>query len=148
MQPPGTFQGAYSFASSGGTDVGPLQGTFTVGAPVQWTNSTAFTAGPIPIGQPLLFQWTPGASGTYVKIAIRADSATLETSIVCNQPAASGSFTVPDYLARTILQGTASVSLGSFTVQHAFTAASGLDAGIVTAGTNTTVQANFQLPPN
>ena len=148
LQPPGTFQGAYSIVSTGGSDIGPLQGSFTVGAPVQWTNPAAYTAGPVRIGQPLLFQWTPGASGTFVKIAIHATSATLDMSIVCNLPAASGSFTVPDYLARTILQGIASVSLGSFTVQHAFTASSGLDAGIVTAGTNTTVQTNFQLPPN
>jgi uncharacterized protein (TIGR03437 family) len=147
-QPPGTFEGAYSFASAGGADVGALSGSFTVGAPVQWTNAATFTAGPVPIGQPLLFQWTPGAAGTFVKIAILATGATLQTSIVCNLPAASGSFTVPDYLARTIVQGTAAVSLGSFTVQHAFTASSGLDAGIVTAGANTTVQANFQLPPN
>jgi uncharacterized protein (TIGR03437 family) len=147
IQSPGAFAGAYTVSSTGGADIGPLRGNFTAGTALQWTNSANFTSTAIPIGQPLFFQWTPGDSNTYVKIAIDAASASLETSIVCNVQSGAGSFTVPDYLARTILQGGAGISLGSFTMQHAFTATN-LDVGIVTAGTNTTVQATFLLPPN
>ncbi len=147
LNPPGLFVGAYTLSSAGGADIGPLRGNFAVANSLQWTNSASFTGAAIPIGQPLNFLWTPGDSNTYVKIAINASSATLATSIVCNVPAGAGRFTVPDYLARTILQGTAAISLGSFTVQDAFTA-DHLDAGIVTAGANTTVLATFLLPPN
>jgi uncharacterized protein (TIGR03437 family) len=149
LQTPAPFPGTYTLSSVGGAgaaDIGALQGSFSVGAPLQWTNSAAFSGATFTIGTPLVFRWTPGDPNTYVQLAVNATGATLATSIVCNVQSTAGTFTIPDYLARTIVPGPVGISFGSFTVQHAMAGAN-LDAGIVTAGTNATVQASFYLPP-
>ncbi len=143
---PAPFPGTYTFSSAGGTDIGALSGSFSVGAPLRWTNSAAFSGVTFAIGSPLTFQWSPGDSNTYVQIAVNATGATLATSIVCNVQSTAGTFTIPDYLARTIVPGPVGISFASFIVQHALAGAN-LDTGIVTAGTNTSVQASFYLPP-
>ena len=143
VQPPLTFPGAYSVTSIGGADIGVLSGSFTAGAPLAWTNSGAYNGASIPVGQTLPFTWTPGDANTYVQIGVLTSSATLSTSIVCDLPSTLGSFTIPDYLVRTILPGSATISFGSFTVQHGFSGDK-LGTGIVTAGTNTSVTASFR----
>ncbi len=93
VQPPLTFPGAYSVTSIGGADIGVLSGSFTAGAPLQWTNSAAYSGASIPVGQQLAFTWTPGDSNTYVQIGVLTSGATISTSIVCNLPSTFGSFT-------------------------------------------------------
>jgi hypothetical protein len=138
--------GVYSLSGAGGPDIGPIRGTFTVTPAVRWTNAADY-AGPIRTGQPMSFQWTGGDSGSLTTIRITSTNATLSTSILCNVPALSGSFIVPDYLARTIVQGQGNISVGSFSPAAVFSAA-GLDAATVTTGASTTVKTSFLTPPD
>ncbi len=137
--------GIYAVSGAGGPDIGPLQANFTVAPAVQWTNAGDYPA-MVRTGQPMTFRWTGGDSSGFVTIRIASASVTLSTSIVCNLPASLGTFTVPDYLTRTIIQGPGTISLGSFNTPASFSAA-GLDVGDFTAQSSTVVQTSFQLPP-
>jgi uncharacterized protein (TIGR03437 family) len=142
----GLAPGVYSISGGGGPDVGAPQGSVTVPPPVQWTNAADYTISAVATGQPMLFRWTGGDGNAYVAIHIGSSNATLAMAIDCTVAASAGSFTVPAYLTRAIVQGQGSLSVGSFLAPAPFSAP-GLDVGTVTAGTSSTLQPNFQTPP-
>ncbi|HYW43574.1 MAG TPA: hypothetical protein VE959_12005 [Bryobacteraceae bacterium] len=146
MTPAGLSPGVYSVSGSGGPDVGAIRGSVTVTPPAAWSNASDYTTSIVTTGQPMAFRWTGGDGSGYVAIAMNSVSATLSMSLVCNVPASMGSFTVPAYMTRSIVQGQGAISVGSFTTAGSFSA-SGLDVGAVTAGASQVVQANFVTPP-
>jgi uncharacterized protein (TIGR03437 family) len=146
MSPAGLSPGVYSISGSGGADVGAIRGSVTVTPPVAWSNASDYTTSIVTTGQPMAFRWTGGDGSGYVAIAMNSASATLSMSLVCNVPASLGSFTVPAYMTRSIVQGQGAISVGSFTTQGSFSAP-GLDVGLVTAGVSRVAQANFLTPP-
>ncbi len=137
--------GVYSLSGAGGPDIGPIQANFTVAPAVEWTNASEYSA-PIQTGRALAFRWTGGDGASFATIRIQSVSATLATLIVCNVPASAGNFTVPDYLARTMVQGQATVSVGSFSAAGTFPT-TGLDATWVVTGARKAVRTSFQAPP-
>ncbi len=144
MSPASLPAGVYALSGAGGPDIGPMQTSFTVLPAVAWTNSADY-ATPVQTGQSLPFRWTGGDAGSFATIWLSSSSANLTTSIRCNVPASAGSFTVPDYLTRTLVQGQGTVSVGSFSPATVFTA-TGLDTASVTSGTATVVRTSFQTP--
>jgi uncharacterized protein (TIGR03437 family) len=137
--------GVYSASSPGGPDVGSIRGSTTTTSPARWTNASDY-AGTFPIGQPITIKWSGGASNAFVAIRINSANTTISTSILCNLPASLATFTVPDYLARLLVQGAGTISVGSYDPPGSF-AANGLDTGTMTVGTTTSAQTNFQTPP-
>ena len=137
--------GSYSVAGSGGSDISPFQVSFTLPAAGQWTNSSDYTSPSVLTGRPLTFRWTGGAPNTYVKIQVSSAGVTLATSITCTAAASIGNFTVPDYLTRLLVQGEGAMSLEFANMPSPFSA-SGLDLGVLTAGTSSVMAVNFQTP--
>ena len=145
MSPASLFAGAYSISGSGGPDVGAFQGNFTVPPQGQWTNTSDFSSPFVTTGQAFSFRWTGGDPNGDVTIRLSSSSATLTTMIVCNAPTSPGTFTVPNYLTRLLVQGSGNVSLGFASTPAAFSAP-GLDAGTLTTRATTVVPINFQTP--
>ncbi|HWB86575.1 MAG TPA: hypothetical protein VG675_20700 [Bryobacteraceae bacterium] len=135
--------GAYSIFGGGGGDVGPYRANFNVTSPLQWTNSSAYNGASLLIGsQPLTFTWSADPNG-YVTISIAANNPNIETSVVCNAPASAGSFTVPDFIARSIIAAPATFTVNVVDAPIPFTA-TGLDLGTVTVGTTASVNGSFR----
>ena len=137
--------GTYLLSGNGGPDVGAFSSQFSVGNPVTWTNASDYSTPVVAAGQPMTLRWTGGDAAEYVRIRIQATSATLSTSIYCNAPIAAGSFTVPAYLTKTLVQGQGSISVGTTGNRIPFSAP-GLDAATVVPESSTVVQTNFQTP--
>lgn len=144
--PANLFAGGYSISGSGGSDVSPFQGGFTLAQPGTWTNPSAYGSAFLTTGQPFTFRWTGGDPNGYVNIQISSVNVTLAASIVCNAAASPGSFMVPNYLTALLVQGEGTISVGFAGAPAAFSAP-GLDVGIVTALTNSVISVNFQTPP-
>ncbi len=140
VQTPATLaQGTYTISGSGGSDVGPFSASMNLAPPSTWTNKSAFTVPAISPSTPLTFTWSGADPTGYITLRIASANAIYNSELRCNVAASAGSFTIPAWLASTIYAGPLTVSLTSNSAPVSFTA-TGLDAGIVTAGTSTAVQ--------
>jgi len=140
VQTPATLgQGTYTITGSGGSDVGPFTASVNLAPAATWTNLSAFKVSALSPSNPLTFTWSGADPTGFVTLRIASANAIYNSEIRCNVAASAGSFTIPAWLASTIYAGPLAVSLGSNSAPVAFSA-TGLDAGMITAGTNTSVQ--------
>jgi uncharacterized protein (TIGR03437 family) len=139
VQTPATLsQGTYTVTGSGGSDVGPFSASVNLAPAATWTNRSAFTV-PLSPSNPLTFTWSGADPTGYVTLRIASANAIYNSEMRCNAAASAGSFTIPAWLASAIYAGPVTVSLTSNSATVAFTA-TGLDAGIVTAGARVAVE--------
>lgn len=131
--------GTYTFNGSGGADVGKFSVALTFpNPPLVWSNTAA--DGTITRGSGATFNWSNGASGSYVIIS-GSSSATNGAfgSFTCIAPVAAGTFTVPAYVLSALPAGTGTASLSDVSSYTTFTATginSGIGYGSVTQGIN------------
>jgi hypothetical protein len=135
-------QGTYTFASTGGSDVGPFTTSLTMAAPPIWTNMSAYTGPVISTGGPLTFTWT-GANG-YVTVRVASANSTYDSVVRCNVTGGAGTFTIPAFLMRALYASPAIVSLTSGFPAQAFNV-TGLDSATVSGSATIAVQTT--LPP-
>jgi uncharacterized protein (TIGR03437 family) len=91
--------GTWIFSNgAGGSDVGPLNFTFTVPQQVTWSNQTAVSSNPIVRTNPLTITWSGGDSNGYVDIqgyVPNVSGTTYTVAFECAAPTSAGQFTVP-----------------------------------------------------
>ena len=87
--------GQYNLQGFGGNDVGPFTTSFTVPAPVSWTNRSSTNI--VDRTQPLTLNWSGGDSGQVVAIlGFGIDMpANSSAAFLCIAPSGATSFTVP-----------------------------------------------------
>ena len=147
--------GSYTVSGPGGADVGPFQATFTIGAPLNWTNSTVIN---IPRGQNHTIRWTGGPANGLIVIGgtsyvLNADNTSFGATFYCLVESNPGQFTIP---SAVLLALPASSTIGFppfqfstgalFVGAYIFTefTASGLDQGYAGYVENLTQFVNYQ----
>ncbi|HTP35492.1 MAG TPA: hypothetical protein VMJ75_25115 [Candidatus Acidoferrales bacterium] len=135
-------QGSYSFASTGGSDVGPFTATLNMPAPAVWTNPLAYMGGTISGSSPLVFTWNGGDPAGYVTVSIASANSIYNSVLQCNVAPSAGTFTIPAAFLRALYAGPITVSLSSTAATVPFTA-SGLDSGSVTATVVSSTQTTY-----
>jgi len=138
-------QGTYSFASRGGSDVGPFNATLNLGAPLNWTNASSYSSSPISVTNPLPFTWSGADPSSYVTIQVASTNPIYNSVLQCTAKPSAGTFTVPASLLRALFPGPVSLSLSS-TISPASFSATGLDAAALTVTTKASVQTTLQPP--
>lgn len=144
----GWMQGMYTVSGNGGS-VGTFKSSgFSPPTPAQWTNASTFVSAGYYTNLGVTFNWTSGDPNGYVSIVLTSANSAISTSIRCNAPASAGTFTVPDYMLRTLVNlGQGSFTLVSWGAPTTFTAP-GLDMGTVRMSYTTNVPATFEIPAN
>ena len=141
--PANLSQGSYSFASQGGSDVGPFTTTLNMAAPAVWTNASSYSGPTISAGSPLLFPWSGADPSGYVTLRVASANATYNSVMQCTATPSAGVFTVPATLTRALFAGPVTVSLSSTAAPVSF-AATGLDAASITATATSAAQTTLQ----
>jgi hypothetical protein len=136
--------GTYTFMSTGGADVGAIQGQIVMPPAIVWSNATA--AASIDRTKGLSVQWTGGDPAGFLTISGYANLAqgNAGAMFTCSAAAAAGTFTVPP----TVMQALPASSSGGITLTGtsapvAFTA-QGVDVGLATASSGVSQPAVFQ----
>jgi len=121
--------GPFTFAGSGGADVGPFTSTVTFSNPIfNWTNQS--TAASVDRTQGFTVTWTGGNPGTFVFIGGSLTASGLTAAYGCRAPVEAGQFTVPSYILLGMPAGS-----GSTMVNHQVDltfSATGLDTTALT----------------
>lgn len=143
--PASISQGTYSFASRGGSDVGPFNATLNVAAPLNWTNASTYSSAPISVTNPLPFTWSGADPSSYVTIQVDSNNSIYNSVLQCTAKPSAGTFTVPASLLRALFPGPVTLSLSS-SVSPASFSASGLDAASLRVTTKASVQTTLQPP--
>ncbi len=134
--------GTYTFAGTGGADVGAFLAAVTLPNPLlTWTNSSS--AATVTRAQGLPVTWTGGASGSYVIISGDSAGNGVSGSYLCYAPQSALQFTVPAYVTGTLPAGTGNTSVENATDFSLFTAP-GLDFGIGFGFTSASVTSTYQ----
>jgi uncharacterized protein (TIGR03437 family) len=133
--------GSYTFAGTGGSQVGSFSVSVAYTSPLVWTNSSSISSVTRVGGQPIT--WTGGASGSYVYIGGSSSSSSASASFVCYAPVSAGSFTVPPYVLLALPAGSGTLSVENITTPVSFSA-SGLDYGIAFAGVGFSISPSYQ----
>jgi uncharacterized protein (TIGR03437 family) len=133
-------EGAYGM-TGGGLDIGTFSTAFNVPPAVQWMNASDYASNRVVPGQPLRFVWSGGDPNGFAFIRIDSSDGSYQTSIRCNARASAGSFTIPDTVTRALVSGAGTVAFGSFGAPSRFNT-TGLEAGTITAASETVVQVN------
>ncbi len=131
--------GTFTFAGTGGADVGAFNVSVAVPAALTWTNQASVTS--IDRSQPLTLNWTGGDPSSYVEILGFSTANPLLTSsyasFSCLARVSDGHFTVPTFILQSLpATGSSSsipygqLSLTTVDSQKSFTA-TGLDYGIL-----------------
>jgi hypothetical protein len=136
--------GSFTFAGTGGANVGKFSSTLNFPSPLSWTNSASISA--ISRSQGVSVTWTGGAAGTYVTINGTSTATVagqpLSVSFTCAAPVSAGQFTVPSYVLLALPAGSGTLGLDNFTNPTTFTA-SGLDFGYQYAGSDVSINATY-----
>jgi hypothetical protein len=132
--------GLYTFNVSGGGDVGAVQVSIDVPAPVDWTNREQIET--VNRNQPLTITWSNPVPGAIVQIigyspSSLGDAGFIGAQFFCRAPAEPGSFTVPAWVIGSLpasieiagLPG-GTLTVGLYTLGDRFSAL-GLDYGLV-----------------
>ena len=146
--------GSYTLTSPGGKDIGPINTSFKLPAPLTWTNAASVSTINRANGQTIT--WTGGdpagtvqITGSSVVVSGTSSSTALFT---CNAPVSAGQFTIPPVvllpLPATPAGGLTSVSSGtigiySFSTPTTFTVP-GIDLGLVYFIDSITQNVTFQ----
>jgi hypothetical protein len=91
--------GVHTVGSSGGTDIGPINGSATVSSPSVWTNRSALER--IARSAGVRFDWQPGTSQRFAVAGYSVDKTTNASGVfLCIPPRGATTFQVPAvYLA-------------------------------------------------
>jgi uncharacterized protein (TIGR03437 family) len=135
LQPPNSFfpptGGSFTFAGTGGKNVGAFTASISYTSPLVWTNMSSIPSVTRSSGQ--LISWTGGAPNSYVIMSGSSSNSTASASFTCYAPASAGQFTVPSYVLLALPTSTN----GSLLVENAVTStftASGITNGSLVAG--------------
>ncbi len=120
---PGPQGTQYSFAGTGGKDIGPFSGGATLEwPPLLWINQGSVTG--VTRSQGVTVTWADQTSGPLNDIEIRggtlmitASGATVPVGFVCHAPVTAGSFTIPASILMALPAGR-----GTLNVAHLFNA--------------------------
>jgi uncharacterized protein (TIGR03437 family) len=87
--------GNFTVTSAGGPDIGPVNTTITVAAPISWTNRDQTTT--VSRSQPLTLTWSGGVEGQAIQIlGVNSDLPTNSSALFsCLAPPGATSFTAP-----------------------------------------------------
>jgi uncharacterized protein (TIGR03437 family) len=144
VQSPATLgPGTYTFTGTGGSDIGPFTASINLAPAAVWTNKSFFSVPALSPSNPLTFQWSSADPAGYVTVAISSANAIYTSEVRCNAASSAGAFTIPAWLASALYPSPLTVSLSSNSAPVSFTA-TGLDAGIIGASINTSVQTTMQ----
>ena len=137
--------GTYTFAGSGGTDVGAFSNaSVAFFNPLTWTNATSI--GTINRSSGVTVNWTGGAQGTYAEIS--GSSAVLladifSASFICTAPVSAGTFTVPPAVLLQLPAGSGSLSVSNYTYPKTLNIPN-LDFSYIMAYAGTDTDATYQ----
>lgn len=96
----GTFlvPGTFAVTGTGGADVGPFTGNFTVSALPALTNPATSTNLTVTRSNGMTVNWTGGAGNILLQVGSNTDSSgNTGTTVNCTAPASAGSFTIPAF---------------------------------------------------
>jgi hypothetical protein len=134
---PGFRVGTYTLQSTGGADVKNVLAQATIGAPLVWTNHSAFES-LVPRAQGLRVTWTASSVEGLMTIsrgsAISSPAPGVVVDFQCTAPVDAGEFTIPSLVLSSL---PASKDAGYLSVQRTVMspfAADGLDTGVVIYG--------------
>ncbi|MFB3777947.1 MAG: hypothetical protein ACE141_10055 [Bryobacteraceae bacterium] len=85
--------GSYTISGPGGADIGSFSTTYTIPAPLTWTNRDSITE--VNRAQDLLITWTGGDQTGYVMISGMSVGTNSGAMFVCTERASAGRFSVP-----------------------------------------------------
>ena len=112
LSPAGSFlaPGAYTVTGTGGSDIGPFQGTITVHALPTLVSPMVSPQSPANVTRSngMTVAWTGGDPDGAVEIEIASspdNGSTDGAMAMCTAPAAAGSFTVPAYILQALPAG-------------------------------------------
>ncbi|HTQ54887.1 MAG TPA: hypothetical protein VMI94_10525 [Bryobacteraceae bacterium] len=135
--------GTFTFAGTGGADVGSFSAAVALPNPVlDWTNQSSDAT--INRGQGVGVTWTGGASDSYVVIS-GSSTATGGSvgSFVCLAPQSALQFNVPSYVTSTLPAGNGDLFVENSSVFTTFSAPN-LDYGFAIGATGTTINVTYQ----
>jgi uncharacterized protein (TIGR03437 family) len=136
--------GAFTFAGTGGKDIGPFSVTVNYSNPLSWTNMGAITS--VNRSQGVTLNWTGGAPNTYVFIDGSSSSAdgSASASFICYAPVSAGQFTVPSYVLLALPASTNGfLGVENTTSPQSFSA-SGLNYGYAFAAATFSIGVSYQ----
>lgn len=134
--------GAFTFAGTGGKDVGAFSVNVNYTNPLSWTNMSAITS--VNRSQGVTVNWTGGAPNTYVFIGGSSSSGAASASFTCYAPASAGQLTVPSYVLLALPPSNmGSLSVENSTTPQSFTA-SGLNYGYAFAAVVFSINPSYQ----
>ena len=135
--------GTFTFAGSGGKDVGAFSNaSITFPNPILvWSNQSSITSVTRSAG--VTITWTGGSNNTDVAIIGSSTANNVSVGFICISPVAPGQFTVPSYVLLALPAGNGSLSIANAPIPTSFTA-SGLNYGTVTASTTYTSSPSYQ----
>jgi uncharacterized protein (TIGR03437 family) len=139
-----TDGGTFTFAGTGGADIGSFSASVVVPNPIlSWTNQPSDAT--VNRSQGVGVTWTGGASGSYVIISgsSSGSSSGVFGSFFCIAPQSALEFTVPAYVTNTLPAGTGTMSLENASGYTPFTAPN-LDYGLAFAFTGTSINTTYQ----
>jgi hypothetical protein len=143
--------GQYTFTGSGGTRVGAFNANMTLTPLIQWDNMASVETVTRSNGQ--LITWSGGDPNSYVYIAGSSIAGPqldpVVASFTCYERASAGRFTIPSAVllaipptpSSALIPGT--LSVGNFGTPATFNA-SGLDVGLISAGSITSKTVTFR----
>jgi len=88
--------GAYSISGNGGRDIPVFTTSLTISSAISWTNKAALSS--IDRVQPLTITWSGASVPGYVIIGASVHTINENTTLVCSEDSAKGSFTIPAFI--------------------------------------------------
>jgi uncharacterized protein (TIGR03437 family) len=145
--------GTFTFAGTGGANVGALSQSVSVASPLVWTNASSIST--VTEANGVNITWTGGASNSYVLISgssstsVSFQTTPLTVTFICIAAASAGTFTVPPAVLQSLPTASAtSLTPPTLTVENSadpvLFSASGLDLGYVTAFVSDSIHVTYQ----
>jgi len=140
-----TSGGTFTFNASGGSGTnaaGPFSTTVNFpNSVISWTNESA--AATVTRSAGLNYNWTAGATGTWVIVSGTSASSTASGSYTCVFPQSALTGAVPPYILGALPAGPGTSSLENATSPTSFSA-SGLDWGIAFGSVSFSINSTYQ----
>jgi uncharacterized protein (TIGR03437 family) len=136
--------GTYTFTTSGGSDVGAIEGQIVMPAAIQWTNASS--AATVDRTQGLTVNWTGGDPNGFVTISgySTLSSGNAGAIFSCTAATSAGTFTVPAAVTQALpASTTGGLTVTGVSAPVPFTA-QGVDVGLATAASGVSQPAAFQ----
>ncbi|HEY6347394.1 MAG TPA: hypothetical protein VIY49_38390 [Bryobacteraceae bacterium] len=145
--------GTFTFAGTGGANVGAFSQSVSVASPLVWTNASSIST--VTEANGVNINWSGGASNSYVLIfgssstSVSFQTTPLTVTFICIAAASAGTFTVPAAILQSLPAASAtSLTPPTLTVENSadpvLFSASGLDLGYVTAFVSDSIHVTYQ----